>query len=166
MVDEIHLKSCFDYVGGRVSGMAFNECEAASSAYVFMIRSLLSSYKDVAHILPVHTLSAETFYSIIKKVIVGLEGIGYNVLAVITDNNAINTKAMKFFATPPKLSITYDNPACPDRPLYYLIDSVHILKCIRNNWLTRKILEVYVFPKFYHIVPFRYSVFSSYKKVA
>ncbi|KAG8176743.1 hypothetical protein JTE90_003374 [Oedothorax gibbosus] len=97
MIDEIHLNSNFDYVGGKVTGMAYNESNAASSAYVFMIRSLLSPYKDVAHILPVGTLSAKTFFAIIKKVVVGLETIGYIVIAVVTDNNAINGKAMSFF---------------------------------------------------------------------
>ncbi|XP_035217173.1 uncharacterized protein LOC118190548 [Stegodyphus dumicola] len=53
MIDEIHLNQAFDYKGGNLCGMAYNCKNAASSAYVFMIRSLLSVYKDVVHILPV-----------------------------------------------------------------------------------------------------------------
>lgn len=50
MVDEIHLNRAFDYKGGNICGMAYNCTTAASSAFVFMIRSLLSIYKDVVHI--------------------------------------------------------------------------------------------------------------------
>ncbi|KAG8177463.1 hypothetical protein JTE90_008647 [Oedothorax gibbosus] len=107
--------------------MAYDESNSASSAYVFM-RISLFPYEDVAHILPVGTLPAETFFAIIKKVVVGLESIGYIVIAVVTDNNAINAKAMRVFSTPPELKIQYDNPASPDRSLFFLIDSVHLLK--------------------------------------
>lgn len=53
MMDEIHLKPCFDFKGGNISGQAVNSNTVACSAYVFMIQSLLSQYEDVAHILPV-----------------------------------------------------------------------------------------------------------------
>ena len=37
------------------------------------------------------------------------------------------------------------------RPLLFLFDSVHILKCIRNNWLGQKDTSKYMlFPKFCH----------------
>ena len=42
-----------------------------------------------------------------KKMVVGLESIGFKVIAVIADNNAINRKAMCKFVPPPKLSIVY-----------------------------------------------------------
>ena len=50
MVDEIHLKPFFDYKGGSVIGAAFNINKAANSAFVFMISSVLSPFKEVVHI--------------------------------------------------------------------------------------------------------------------
>ena len=40
-----------------------------------------------------------------KKVIIGLKDIGFKVIAVITDSNEINRKAMSYFVTLQKLSI-------------------------------------------------------------
>lgn len=145
MIDEIHLKPNFDYVGGKLFGMSHDNSNAASSAFVFMLQSFLSSYKDVAHILPVSNLTAETFHEYIKKVIIGLENIGFKVITLVTDNNAINKKAVSLFASPSELCIKYKNPACPDRYFYFLFDSVHILKCLRNIWINQKNLGVCLF---------------------
>ncbi|GBO09752.1 hypothetical protein AVEN_103646-1 [Araneus ventricosus] len=101
MIDEIHLRPTYDYVGGKLYGMSYNSSNAATSAFVFMVQSLLSSYKDVAHILPVSTLTAEMFHSFLNKVIIGLETIGFKVIVVVTDNNAINKKAVSLFSNPP-----------------------------------------------------------------
>ena len=106
LVDEIHLKSFFDYKGGTVVGSSFNNCTAAAkSAFAFMISSVFSNYKDVVHLLPTSKISAEDLHSVLKKIICGLENIGFKVIAAITDNNAINRKAMSQFAVPSKLSI-------------------------------------------------------------
>ena len=72
MVDEIHLKAQMDYKGGNIFGAAFKSIEAATSAFVLMISSILSKFKDV-QILPVKSMSADTLHDILKKVIVGLE---------------------------------------------------------------------------------------------
>lgn len=42
MVDEIHIKPYFDYKGGNIVGAAYNCGEAATSAFVFMINSIMS----------------------------------------------------------------------------------------------------------------------------
>ena len=36
------------------------------------------------------------------------------------------------------MSIVYPHPCDIDRPLFFMFDSVHILKCVRNNWLNQK----------------------------
>lgn len=45
---------------------------------------------------------------------------------------------MSFFSHPPNLSIVYQHPFNTNRPLFFIFDSVHILKCIHNNWLNQK----------------------------
>lgn len=149
MVDEIHIKPYMDYKGGNVVGSSADNSTLASSAQVFMIQTILSSRKEVVHILPVSKITADSLHSIISKVIVGLDSIGLFVLAVVTDNNAVNSKAMSKFSSPPELKIQYCNPASPDKPLFYLIDSVHLFKCVRNNWLNQKTNDrEFVFPDF------------------
>jgi hypothetical protein len=46
MLDEIHLKPYLDYKGGNIVGSAFNSTNIATSAHVFMVNSLKSTYKE------------------------------------------------------------------------------------------------------------------------
>ena len=55
-------------------------------------------------------MTADELYIIKKKLVVGLDSIGFQVIAVITDNRAINCKAMSKFVSP-KLSIVYPQPS-------------------------------------------------------
>ena len=77
LVDEIHLKPYFDYKGGNIVGLSDNTNEAATSAFVFMLSSVFSQYKDVVHAMPTKCLKAESLFDIIKCIIIGLEEIGF-----------------------------------------------------------------------------------------
>lgn len=133
MLDEIHLKPFLDYKGGSLVGFSHNNHDATTSAHVFMIQSILSPFKDVVHVLPVKTITAETLHKFKKKIIMGLEKIGYNVVGVVTDNNAINRKCISYFTSPSKLSIVYPNPAYSSQSIFFIVDPVHTFKCITNN---------------------------------
>lgn len=149
MLDEIHIQPFFDFKGGKISGAAANSEEAATSAHVFMVQSMPSSFREVVHILPARTMNSHSLHAVLKNVIIGLEEIGFKVLAVVSDNNAINRKALSMFSDPPKLSIVYPNPKDATRPMFYVVDSVHLLKCIRNNWINQKNLGTNLyFPMF------------------
>ncbi|KAK6980386.1 THAP-type domain-containing protein, partial [Biomphalaria glabrata] len=63
------------------------------------------------------SISAEELHNITKKIIVGLDKIGLNVMCVVADNNAINRKTMSLFMSPSKLSIVYPHPVDKSRPL-------------------------------------------------
>ncbi|KAH7980330.1 hypothetical protein HPB49_015048 [Dermacentor silvarum] len=119
MMDEIHLQASFQYKGGYVTGAATNSENAAKIAYVFMMQSLLSSNKDVVHILPVAKIEAKQLHDFLDLLIRQLEEIGIRVVAVVSDNNSINRKAMSFSADPPKLSIVYRHPSDSSRPLFF-----------------------------------------------
>ena len=97
LIDEIHLKPYFDYKGGNVVGLANNINEVATSAFAFMLSCVLSNYKDVIHIMPTKCFKAENLLNIIKRLIIGLEEIGFKVLCAIMDNNAINKKLCLYF---------------------------------------------------------------------
>ena len=76
---------------------SYNSQKPATSAFFFMIQSILSDYKDVVHVVPVHKLSAVDLHVLIKKTVKGLDIVGFRVICIVTDNNAINGKAMSFF---------------------------------------------------------------------
>ena len=109
LVDEIPLKPYFDHKDGNIVGLSDYSNEAATSAFVFMRSCVFSQYKDVVHVIPTKCLEAESLFDIIKRIIMGLEKIGFQVFSIITDNNAINKKAI-LFCSPPKLSIVYPHP--------------------------------------------------------
>lgn len=148
MMDEIHLKPYMDFKSGNIVGQAFNSEECATSAHVFMISSIRSSYKDVVHILPVKKIDSLTLFNFVKVIIIGLEKIGFEVLAIVSDNNAINKKTMSFFSQPPEILNEYKHPCDPSRPLFFVIDPVHLLKNIRNNWINKKPHCKMVYPHF------------------
>nr|XP_054933828.1 uncharacterized protein LOC129387969 [Dermacentor andersoni] len=141
MIDEIHLQSFFDYKAGLVTGAAVNSSTAAKTPHVFMIQSLLSSNKDVVHMLPVAQIDAKALHDFLRKIVLDLEASGFRIIAVISDNNSINRKAMSYFAKPASVSIVYQHPADPSRPLFFVVDPVHIIKCIRNNWLNQRNID-------------------------
>lgn len=148
LLDEIHIKPYMDYKGGTVVGKSYNSADCATTAHVFMLSAIRSSYKDVAHILPACRLTAEVLHGFLQKIILELENMGFKVVTVVTDNNAINRKAMSFFSNPPQICESYKHPADNDRPLFFIIDTVHILKNIRNNWLNQKNGQIMVYPDF------------------
>ncbi|KAH7974758.1 hypothetical protein HPB49_019200 [Dermacentor silvarum] len=123
---------------GNITGAAINRNEAANCALVFMVRSVTCKFKEVAHIVPVHRVEAEFLQKTLKDVICGLEKIGYRVMCIVSNNNSVNRKAMSLFESPPCNRIVYQHPSDPSRPLFFVIDPVHILKCIRNNWINQK----------------------------
>lgn len=138
MMDEIHLQPYFDFKAGSVTGAAINSASPAKTAHVFMTQSLLSSRKDVVHIMPVAQMDAKTLHDFLRMLVVELESSGFKVIAVISDNNSINQKTMSFFSNPPSLKIVYQHPADPSRPLFFVVDPVHLLKCVRNNWINQR----------------------------
>ncbi|GFV85073.1 THAP-type domain-containing protein [Trichonephila clavipes] len=105
--------------GGNILGMAYNSEQAATSAYVFMIQSLLSPLKEIVHIMPVKKIDGEKLFAVVKKTIVELDGIGFKVIGVVSDNNSINRKAMSNSSVPPKLSIVYPHPSDSSNPLFF-----------------------------------------------
>ena len=130
IVDEIHLQPYFDYKEGNLVDDAYNTNEAATLAFAFIVNSVFSKFKEVAHVFPTRRIDVKSFLNILLQTIVGLEEIGLNVIAVVTDNNAINRHAMLLFAETAKLSIVYEHPIDKSRPLFFTIDAVHILICV------------------------------------
>lgn len=148
LVDEIHIQPYVDYKGGNIVGSSCNSNLLATSAVAFMITSIKSNFKEVIHISPTSKLNHEVLFTFIKTVINNLEEIGFRVFCVVSDNNAINSKAMNNFSRNKNLSIVYPHPFDNSRPLFYLFDCVHLLKCVRNNWLNSKPDQILTYPDF------------------
>ena len=105
-----------------------------------MVSSVLSKNKDVVSLIPVSKMTAEYLTELIRTVIVNLTKAGSIVCSVLSDNNVVNRKAFIALSGLPTLQPFFYNPV-NNAKVYVLFDSVHILKCIRNNWLNAKSLD-------------------------
>ena len=148
LLDEIHVKPNLTYSAGKIQGSSENSNSPASSLQAFMITSLMSKNKDIVALYPVQNLNAESLHTLIKTVLVALHKLGFKVIALISDNNRINRNAFERICNG-SLKKSIPHPYDPQSELFFLFDTVHLFKCIRNNWLNVKDpIQTFVFPPF------------------
>lgn len=139
LIDEIHVKSKLSYRSGKLIGQAANNTDdLANSIQCFMIASVMSSHKMIVGMLPVKKLDSEFLLEGTKNVLRNLCSSGFNVVSVISDNNRINRKMFSLLAEGSDMKLFIYNPVDPDKKIFLLFDSVHLLKSVRNNWLNLK----------------------------
>ena len=85
-------------------------------------------------VTPFHKLTSDFQFNVVKAAAVKVEKAGGIVLGSITDNHQVNQQYCKLF----RFSKTNDcstanHPLDETRVWYPLFDTVHLLKCIRNN---------------------------------
>lgn len=149
-IDEIYMQPRLCFKGGSVLGAsAYDSSKIAKTSQVFMISAIFSKYRDVVCIVPVLNLTGLQLFELLSKILKEVEDIGFKVLAVVSDNNCVNRKAFELF-TPNKILRPYiQHPNDPSRQLFFIFDTVHIFKCLRNNWLGKKDDNVSIsFPDF------------------
>jgi len=71
------------------------------------------------------------------KVITIVEKAGFKVVCLISDNNRINGNMFAALCNG-SIQPSTVHPCDPSRKLFFLFDSVHLMKCVRNNWLNQK----------------------------
>ena len=145
-------KPYFDHKSDDVVGLSDNSNEAGKSSLAFMLSRVFSQYMDALPIMATKCLKAENLFDTVKRMVIDLDEIGIYVLPIIANNNAIiKKKSTTMFCSPRKLSNVYLHTVIMSRPLFFLLDSILILKCNRNNWLgqndTNKCM---LFPKYCH----------------
>lgn len=138
-LDEIYIEQQLNFKGDSVYGYSENDrSKIAKTAQVFMVSGILSKYKDVVSIVPVYNLTSEQLKAMIINVITEVEKIGFKIISLISDNNAINRKAFELLTENKILRPSIPHPIDSTRQLFLIFDSVHIIKCIRNNWISKK----------------------------
>ena len=105
--------------------------------------------KEVVAIVPVKNLNAETLQKMIVDVLRLLHKTGFGVVTIMADNR-INRNAFTLLCNG-TLQTMIHNPFS-GRPLFFLFDTVHLMKCIRNNWLVQNDVEkTFPFPHIHFI---------------
>ena len=133
IVDEMHVKSALLLHGGTLFGKAKNKPdELATATLDIMVKCLKGGPTFMLKMIPVTGLDAEFQFEQVNTVIDIIKEVGGTTKSLIVDGNRINQAFYKMFETVPgKPWLTVDG-------MFLLFDFVHLLKSIRNNWLTEK----------------------------
>lgn len=139
LVDEVKIRPTVAFSGGVLSGMAKNDPNAkATSMLCVMTKCLHRGPSIMVSVTPVHRLTAAFQFEVVKQAATVVEQAGGTVLGSITDNHKINQLYCKMFDRPSESECpaTATHPLDGTRSWYLLFDTVHLLKCIRNNWIS------------------------------
>ena len=143
--DEIYVKPAVRFRASNVIGFAQNQDTPtpARTVLALMINFLRGTPAFVARLIPVVNLKHAFLVDLLLTLVEIIHQAGGYVFGVVTDNLSVNQKAFK------SLRETYTpNSICSvNHPIdneyfssfYTLYDTTHLMKNIRNNWITEKI---------------------------
>ena len=140
----LHIKMQNAYQNGHAENQSV---KSANRIQCFMLSSILSNNRDVVSLVPVQQMTSSYLCDLTKQVITNVTNAGYTVISIISDNNVVNRKLFMSLSGSGHLMPYIINPVNNiDKKRF---DSVHILKCIRNNGINlKKIKRTFRFPGF------------------
>lgn len=142
LVDEVQIRPTVAFSGGVLSGLAANNPDCRATHMLAVMAKLLHRGPSVMiSITPVHKLTGAFQFEVVKEAAKVVESAGGRVLGSITDNHKVNQQFCKqFVAGEPSrdISAIVPHPLDSRRLWFLLFDTVHLLKCIRNNWISEK----------------------------
>ena len=144
--DETHIKSKLSYQSGKLIGTADNnDQKPGTRIQYFMISSVLSNNKDVVSLIPVEKMKSQD----LCKMTLDVTQAGFTIVSIISDNNIVNRKIFLLLSGTDHLVPYFINPYKTSNKIFMLFDTVHLLKCLRNNWINLKdTAKEFVFPDF------------------
>lgn len=129
--DEVYVKKMMLYHGGQVFGRSADNPEClAKTVLGIMISCMFGGPNFLSKILPTSRLNSSFLNDQIQLSLAAIERAGGHVKAIICDGNRNN---QAFFQL---LGADRQRPWETRSGIFLLYDYVHILKNIRNNWLT------------------------------
>lgn len=103
----------------------------------FMISSSFGHFKDIVSFTPVKCLTSEQLTPMLIDVLNIVQNAGFIVVVVVSDNNQVNAKTFQAICGSLSFEEGIDNPHHTGHKIFFLYDTVHILKCVRKNWLNQ-----------------------------
>ncbi|GFU14695.1 transposable element P transposase [Trichonephila clavipes] len=134
-MDEIFIKSAITYKCNKIIGFT-EKGEAATTIQCFLYSSLLSKNKEIVSLNPAKNMNTEDLYSMTLEILSLMENVGFSV-CIVSDNNRVNRDCFSKLCNGTIKSVI-QNPANNAKKLHLIFDSVHLIKSIRNNWLSQK----------------------------
>ena len=143
LIDEIHIKPSMQYQGGHVVGFSEDQPdEAAKTVLSFMVSPLMGGPAFIARLIPVHSLDHNMIFDQIQQLLKIIHDCSGFVYLVMTDNLRANQslfqKMHDFYGSKSLWSVNHPINNEEFEELFVLCDPTHLLKNIRNNWVTEK----------------------------
>ena len=127
------LKRSFLYHGGKLYGFAAdNTAMLAKTMLCVMVKCLMGGPEFLMNFVPIYNLNAEFLRNIITESVSCLHKANARVKVIISDGMRVNQKFVKNSQTVP------NKPYLGIDGTFYLYDYVHLIKSIRNSWITEK----------------------------
>lgn len=147
-VDEIYLGQKIAYKNGRISGFSETPVGAsvttpaavAKTAQAFLMQSVCGHTKEILRLMPVAKQTASELKDALLEGIKVVQEIGFEVVAVVTDDNRLNQSMFSLLTSGDK-SVhmqSFSNACHTGKRIFVMFDSVHLWKNWRNNWLNTK----------------------------
>ena len=130
----MYIKPSLQFRGGHVFGHAEDDnSQCARTILALMVKTLLGGPTFIARLIPIFKLNSSYLKQQLEKLADVISSCGGKVLALIGDNHMINRQMYK--------SLRYTNESYKgclsnNDDVVLLHDPVHLIKSIRNNWLT------------------------------
>ena len=118
-----------------------SQATVANSMLVFLVQGLFSNLEFPYVQFPCVELSGEQMYDPFWECVSRLERCGFCVLALVSDGLAANRRLFKIHGDSSSSDIVYKvkNPYASDgRSLFFISDTPHLVKTIRNGWANHK----------------------------
>lgn len=129
--DEVYVKKMMLYHGGQVFGKSADNPQClAKTVLGIMISCMFGGPKFLSKIIPMSRLNAPFLQEQLELSLDAIAQAGGHVKAIISDGNRTNQSCFRL------LGASADRPWETEGGVFLLFDYVHLLKNIRNNWLT------------------------------
>ena len=118
--EEIYVKASISFTGGVLFGYAVDDpTKKAITLLAITVTCVFGGPKFLAKLIPCAGLKADFQFQCVQEVLLSLERSGAKVVAFISDNNRMNQAFFRMY-----------------RPMFLLFNPVHLIKNLRNNWIT------------------------------
>lgn len=140
LIDEVKVRSRLIFTGHVIHGYAEDiPNKKARSVLCIMMRCLHGGRSCMVSMTPLHTLTAKFQKTKFDEAINLVHSYGGHVIGLITDGLRGNQLFMQMLnGYNDTVPWVVPHPLVSNSPLFIINDSVHILKNIRNNWVTEK----------------------------
>ena len=147
LFDEIYVKPSIRLRGNHLIGYSEDEPKkAARTILAFMVRPLMGGKSTVVRLIPIFTLKADFLYNQLLCLLDIISEVGGRARAVICDCHATNQKCYKMlvnnFSNDHQKPWKIRSPSDSNSSLFLLFDPTHLIKNIRNNWITERQKEL------------------------